>query len=173
MLAASDDRMRTAAVGGQDAGRCSNTMTQDAGSRPVWPEPSRRNVLGAVLGIVVLALALLALLFFTINDLLVDRMWFESQDQLPVWDLRTFGRILLWIPVSVVAFILLTALGLAGRRAAPTTRRPASRASGRHCGAPTAPVASSRRARRPCWTRCCAPSTMPPATCRRGSSARY
>ena len=73
-------------------------MTHDAGSRPTWPEPSRRNILGAVLGAVIIGLALLALLFFTINNLLVDRLWFESQGQLPVWDLRTFGRILLWYP---------------------------------------------------------------------------
>ena len=65
-------------------------------------------MLGAVLGAVIVGLALLALLFFTINNLLVDRLWFESQDQLPVWDLRTFGRILLWIPISIIAFILLT-----------------------------------------------------------------
>ncbi len=83
-------------------------MTQDAGSRPAWPEPTRRNVVGAVLGVVILSVAVLALLFFAINDLLVDRLWFESQDQLPVWDLRTFGRILLWIPVTIVSFLLLT-----------------------------------------------------------------
>ena len=91
-----------------DAGRYPNAMTQDAGSRPAWPEPSRRNVVGAVLGVVILSLAVLALLFFAINNLLVDRLWFESQDQLPVWDLRTFGRILLWIPVTIVSFLLLT-----------------------------------------------------------------
>ena len=73
------------------------------------------------------ALALLAILFFGINDLLVDRLWFASQHQLPVWDLRTFGRILLWIPISIVAFVLMTlsvwlAVSTAGDAAPPVTR---------------------------------------------------
>ena len=45
-------------------------------------------MLGAILGIAILVLALLAFVFFTLNDLLVDRLWFESQGQLPVWDLQ-------------------------------------------------------------------------------------
>ena len=102
-------------------------MAQGTKSSPTWPASNRRNVIGAVIGIVVIGLALLAILFFGINDLLVDRLWFASQHQLPVWDLRTFGRILLWIPISVLAFVLLTlsvwlAVSTAGEAAPPVTR---------------------------------------------------
>jgi len=102
-------------------------MTQGSRSAPARPDIGKRHVLGGVVGIGVIGLALLAILFFGINGMLVDRLWFQSQDQLPVWDLRTFGRLLLWVPVSVVAFVLLTvsvwlAVGTAGDPAPRITR---------------------------------------------------
>ncbi len=83
-------------------------MTQGPRKRRARSGRDRRSVVGVAVGVIVISLTLLLVLFFSLNDLLVNRLWFESQGQLPVWDLRTFGRILLWIPVSLVAFVLLT-----------------------------------------------------------------
>ena len=86
-------------------------MAQGSRSAPTGARPpiTRRHVAGAILAVVLIAIAALALLFFALNDLLVDRMWFESLGQLAVWDLNTFSRLLLWIPVTLVAFLVLTA----------------------------------------------------------------
>jgi uncharacterized protein len=84
-------------------------MSQGSRSVPSRPVMNRRSVAGVIVAVVIIALAALALLFFMLNDLLVDRLWFESIHQLQVWDLNTFSRLLLWIPVSVVAFLVLTA----------------------------------------------------------------
>ena len=84
-------------------------MTQGSRTASSRPSLTGRGVLGAVIAVAIAAIAILALLFFTLNGLLVDRMWFESIDQLAVWDLNTFSRLLLWIPVSLIAFVLLTA----------------------------------------------------------------
>ncbi len=77
--------------------------------RPIRPTEGRRHILGTIAAIVVIAIALLALAFFLLNELLVDRLWFESVGQLAVWNLNTFARILLWVPVSLIAFGLLAA----------------------------------------------------------------
>src|SRR5262245_12365924 len=76
--------------------------------RPSRPELDRRSVAGPVVAVAIIVVVLLVLAFWLLNDLLVDRLWFESVGQLPVWDLRTFGRLLLWIPVTLIAFLLLT-----------------------------------------------------------------
>jgi uncharacterized membrane protein (UPF0182 family) len=76
--------------------------------RPDAPSAGRRGLLGGIVAIIVIAVALLALAFWVLNDLLVDRLWFESVGQLAVWDLNTFARLLVWIPVTLAAFLLLT-----------------------------------------------------------------
>ena len=73
-------------------------------------------MVGSVIAIAIIVVALLAILFLTINGMLVDRLWFESVGQLPVWDLRTFTRLLVWVPISLVVFVLLTTSDLAGHR---------------------------------------------------------
>ncbi|MFN8624210.1 MAG: UPF0182 family protein, partial [Chloroflexota bacterium] len=75
--------------------------------RAARPPVNRRQVAGSILAIAIIVVAIVALLFFVLNDLLVDRMWFESVGQLAVWDLNTFARLLLWIPISLVAFGIL------------------------------------------------------------------
>src|SRR5829696_7103966 len=84
-------------------------MTEGSRSASSRPSLTGRGLLGVIVAAAIIVVALLALLFFTLNGLLVDRMWFESLDQLAVWDLNTFSRLLLWIPVSLVAFVVLTA----------------------------------------------------------------
>jgi uncharacterized membrane protein (UPF0182 family) len=95
--------------------------------RPDQPAAGRRGILGAIVAIIVIVIAMLALAFWVLNDLLVDRLWFESVGQLAVWDLNTFARILVWIPVTLLAFVLLTisiwiAIRSAGEPAERVTR---------------------------------------------------
>jgi uncharacterized protein len=79
--------------------------------RPTSSRPSvdRRTVVGAAIAIAIVSLALLGVLFLFLNGLLVDRLWFESVGQLQVWDLRTFTRLLFWVPISALTFLLLAA----------------------------------------------------------------
>ena len=82
-------------------------MWQGSRTRPEALPPLTRRQRWAVVAVgVLIVLAALLFLFFSLNGLLVDRLWFESLGQLAVWDLRTFSRLLLWVPVSVGVFIL-------------------------------------------------------------------
>ncbi len=108
-------------------------MTEGSRSGSERPPLDRRSKVGSVIAIAVVVVALLAILFLTINGMLVDRLWFESVGQLAVWDLRTFTRLLVWVPISLVVFVLLTAsiwlaIGSAGEPAPRVTRiRPSFR----------------------------------------------
>jgi uncharacterized protein len=100
----------------------------DGGEAAVPPRSKRRRAM-RVFVVVAIVVAIVAFLLSSLDDLLVERLWFESLGQLPVWDLRTFSRLLLWIPISLVVFMLLMAsITIAlrvGRRApvqAPGTR---------------------------------------------------
>ena len=116
-------------------------------SRPPTPirpdDPGRgRRLAGIAIAIVVITIAVLALGVFLLRDLLVDRLWFQSVGQLPVWELRTFGRIALFIPVALVVFAILAlslVLPLRGMPAAVPRLR-AERARTRTVQGPFGPV---------------------------------
>ncbi len=117
----------------QDTDEAARTMTHRARPASGRPRPDRRSVIGSIIGVAIIVVAALAVLFLTINGMLVDRLWFESVGQLPVWDLRTFTRLLVWVPISLVVFLLLAtsvwlAIGSAGEPAPRITRiRPSFR----------------------------------------------
>lgn len=108
-------------------------MTQHPRSRPDRPPRDRRNVASAIVGVTIVVVVVVVGLLLALDGLLVDRMWFESVGQLAVWDLRTFTRLLVWIPLSSIVFLLLTvsiwlAIGSAGEAAPRVTRvRPVRR----------------------------------------------
>ena len=116
-------------------------------SRPPTPirpdDPGRgRRLAGIAIAIVVITIAVLALGVFLLRDLLVDRLWFQSVGQLPVWELRTFGRIALFVPVALVVFAILAlslVLPLRGMPAAVPRLR-AERARTRTVQGPFGPV---------------------------------
>jgi hypothetical protein len=89
-------------------------------SRPPTPirrdGGSARRAAGIAIAVVIILLAGLGLPVFLLQDLLVDRLWFQSVGQLPVWELRTFGRIAVFLPVTLVVFLVLAAsIGIALR----------------------------------------------------------
>ncbi len=106
----------------QDTDEAARTMTHRARPASGRPRPDRRSVIGSIIGVSIIVVAALVVLFLTINGMLIDRLWFESVGQLPVWDLRTFTRLLVWVPISLVVFLLLAtsiwlAIGSAGEPA--------------------------------------------------------
>ena len=48
---------------------------------PMQPVSRGRRITGAAIAILIIVIALGALAFFALNDLLVDRLWFESIGQ--------------------------------------------------------------------------------------------
>lgn len=80
---------------------------------------TRRAGCGIIAGIGVVVVVGLVFAFLSLNTTLVDRLWFESVGQLAVWDLRTFSRIALWIPISVVVLLLLLVSTWLAFRASP------------------------------------------------------
>ena len=120
------------------------------GEAAVAPRSGRRRRIGiaVAVGIVV---AIVVFLLFSLDHLLVDRLWFESVGQLSVWDVSTFSRLLLWIPVSLVIFGLLMASIVIAIR---IVRRSPVRARGMGAGSPRRPagplrLAAHARRRRP------------------------
>ena len=83
-------------------------MTNE-GLTAVVPRPRRRHTIRFVVAVGFIVMAIVAFVLFSVDDLLVDRLWFDSVGQLPVWDVRTFARLLLWILISLVIFGLLVA----------------------------------------------------------------
>jgi len=104
----------------------------NGGPTALAPRPGRRHTIrfGVAVGIIVVAIV--AFLLFSLDNLLVDRLWFESVGQLQVWDVSTFSRLLLWMPVSLVTFgLLIASIAIAIRivRKWPVRARP-TRADG-------------------------------------------
>jgi len=75
---------------------------------PMEPVSRGRRITGIAVAVLIIVIALGALAFFALNDLLVDRLWFESIGQVGIWELRTFGRLAVLVPVTLVTFLVLT-----------------------------------------------------------------
>ncbi len=99
----------------------------NGGPTALAPRPVRRHSIRRAVAVGIIVVAIVAFLVFSLDHLLVDRLWFESVGQLQVWDVSTFSRLLLWIPVSLVTFgLLMASIAIATRivRKWPVRPRP-------------------------------------------------